>query len=461
MDISLREVLIAAQGHLDGKFIKKTKINHVSTDSRHIQKGDIFFALKGPRFDGHDFVESVIEKGAEWVVVDEKIFETRSHRVRERLIYVKNTLKAYGDLAHFYRKKFTIPFIALTGSSGKTTLKELLGHILSADFEVLKNQGTENNLIGVPKTLFQLEKKHEVCVLEMGTNQPGEIDRLSAIIDPDIGIITQIGAGHLAGLKNLNGVKKEKLSLLRHIPSHGHLIINAEDKNLRRVKVSRFRTHRVSLSVPGCDFIARKMVYKNGETSFFVGKKDFFSTQLLGEHNVTNILLAIAAAKILGIGEVTLKKRLASFKAVKGRLSSLTRKGRHFLDDSYNANPISFRASLDILKRLKVRGRKILVCGDMLELGLEEMKWHRRIGRTAAGIGLSLIIAVGPLSKVLSKEAVRSGFSSKNIFYADNSLKAGQLCLKWSQPGDTILLKGSRGMAMEKVLECFTAGSTR
>ena len=433
----------------------------VSTDTRSIKKDDLFFALKGPSFDAHDFLKEAVEKGASRLVISEESKIPPGLRQKAQFIVVEDTLKAYGDWAAQHRATFKIPTIAITGSSGKTTVKELTAHLLSADLSVLKNQGTENNLVGVPKTIFGLKSDHQVLVLEMGTNQPGEIDRLASLAQPEIGILTQIGYSHLQGLKDLAGVRAEKLSLLRHLKPGGVLIVNGEDPMLADVSYPQGRVIRVGFSKEKNEVVADALVLDATGTSFVLNGEENFKTRLYGRHNVLNCLLAITAAKELGITVSSLRKSLETFQSVPGRLEFRNVDGLCFLNDSYNANPTSFKAALETLREFKSEGKRGVVCGDMLELGTEAETLHRQAGNFLAGCGLDWVIAAGPLCKYLVEGALESGLDPKKIHHVKDSREAGVLCRQLAVPGDTVLIKGSRGMKMEKVFECFTTFYTR
>ncbi len=375
------------------------------------------------------------------------------------VIVVPDVLAAYGDLAKFFRGRFEIPAIAVTGSSGKTTVKELLAQALSTQFSVLKNRGTENNLIGVPKTILQLEASHEVLLLEMGTNQPGEIARLSSIAAPQIGILTQIGYSHLEKLKNIEGVLEEKLGLLTNLARGGTLLLNNEDPFLKNVKSGAHRVLRVGFQKEGNDFFADNIWCHESGSSFRLNEKEIFEIPLVGRHNILNAMLAIAAAVTMGADRDRVRQKLKEFKAISGRLDLKNIDGVQFIDDSYNSNPTSFRAALETLKSFKTRGKKGVVFGDMLELGVQAEDLHRQMGSLLAELTFDFIIAAGPLSRLAAEEALKNGFNSSRVHCAQNSVEAGRICRSMVAEGDWVLVKGSRGMKMEKVFECFTPSS--
>ena len=460
MDIKIPDLLAQTRGRAAGALNPGASVQRVSTDTRLIEKGDTFFAFIGQRFDGHIFLAEAVEKGAALLVVSDESRVTPALARKAGVIVVEDTVRAYGDLARSYRQQFKIPAVAVTGSSGKTTVKELLAHLLSPKFKVLKNRGTENNLIGVPKTLFQLDASHQVLVMEMGTNQPGEIERLTDIVSPQVGVLTQISASHLEGLKDVDGVRHEKLQLLQKLDRGGLLVLNGEDPLLKDAQSGVHKSLRVGLSKEGMDLWAEQVWAHEQGTSFALNGEHRFETQLIGRHNVLNCLLALQCAVSLGMDIPSLQKSLKEFKPVPGRLCLKNMDGILFLDDSYNSNPGSFQAALETLKGFKTRGQKGVVCGDMLELGRESEHWHRRLGSALAGFLFDFIVAAGPQSKFLVEEAVKEGYDSSKIFHVKDSAEAGRACQKLASSGDLVLVKGSRGMQMEKVFECFISCST-
>ena len=460
MDIKISEVVKVTGGQVIGVLNENEAIERVSTDTRLVNQGDIFFAFTGDRFNAHDFIPQALEKGAKHFVVSDGGRVNPAMAKKANFILVNDTVTAYGDLARFYRQKFKIPAVTVTGSSGKTTVKELAAHLLSCRWKVLKNRGTENNLIGVPKTLFQLDASHEVIVLEAGTSCPGEIERLSSIASPQVGVLTLIGASHLKGLKTIEGVREEKLKIMQKLERGGTLVVNAEDALLKDVQSGVHKVLRVAFSKAGMSLYAEKIRTTPAGTSFLLNGEHRFETQLMGRHNVLNCLLALQCALSMGLDIPSLQRSLKEFRPVSGRLCPKNLKGIVFLDDSYNSNPHSFRAALETLKELKTTGKKGLVCGDMLELGEDSEKWHRQMGSLIAGHSLDYVVAAGSQSKFLVEEAIQDGYHESKIFHAKDSADAARVCHTWAHSGDLVLVKGSRGMQMEKVFECFTSSST-
>ncbi len=445
---------------MDAETMDRLLRQRISTDTRLLKKGDVFFALIGKRFDAHDFILEALGKGVSHFVVSDRTKVKTEWLTQADFVFVNDTLTAYGDLARYHRQKFKVPAVAVTGSTGKTTVKELLEHLLSSKFRTLKNRGTENNLVGVPKSLLQLEQATQVMVLEMGTNAPGEIERLSSIIRPQIAILTQIGHSHLEGLKDLQGVREEKLSVLKHLDRGGLLVVNGEDPMLTDVKSGVHRVIRVGFDRALCE-VAAERILGTAEGTVFYWSGLRMETQLVGRHNVLNCLLALQAASALGVASEALQKALAVFKAVPGRLTIKKIANMTFLDDSYNSNPTSFAAAIETLSGIRTDGKKGVVCGDMLELGPEAEAFHRELGRALARSGFHYVVACGTQSAALAEEAVQSGFPRDRIVHVKDSVEAGRACQKFASSGDWVLVKGSRGMQMEKVFECYTSCSTR
>ena len=455
VELSLDEILRATRGKALGKYNPAISVGRISTDTRLLEKKDVFFALIGKRFDGHSFISEAMEKGVQVFVVSDLGKIKPEQLMSAVFIQVEDTLVAYGDLARYFRQKFKIPVVAVTGSSGKTTVKELIAHLLSSKFKVLKNRGTENNLIGVPKTLFQLDAGTQVVVLELGTNLPGEIERLSSIARPQVGVLTQIGYSHLEGLKDLAGVREEKLKILKHLERGGLLIVNGEDGQLADVQSGVHRVVRAGLEGRRAEVVADHLRSHPSGTTFTLNGRDKMETALFGRHNVLNCLLAIQTAMALGVEPDAIQKSLPGFKPVPGRLSLKVLDEIQFLDDSYNSNPTSFQAALETLKSFKVRGKKGVVCGDMLELGAQAEIFHRQAGRSLKKFLFDFVVAAGPLSAHLVEEAVQAGYPAAKIFHAPDSAQAGKICQKLATAGDLVLVKGSRGMQMEKVWQSF------
>lgn len=430
------------------------KLSAISTDSRKLKPKEVFLALRGNNFDAHDFIPEAIKLKAGGLIVEKEL--TLPVPKELTIIKVKDTTLALGDIASFQRRKINPPVIAVTGSNGKTTTKEMIAWILSAGNRVLKNEGTKNNAIGLPQTLIQLTKEDRFAVVELGTNHFGEVSYLAKIARPNIGLITNIASSHLEFLKDLNGVLKEKSTLLDHLEKPAIAVLCADDKLLKRLILEKDKKRIVfSYGIDEkSDFCASAIRARNGKVEFKVNRKFDFALSTLGYYNIYNALGAIAVARILGLAYPEIAARLSEFKFPKGRLNLVECKGLRFIDDTYNANPFSFQAALGALETVKCKGKKILVMGDMLELGRQKELLHRQIARSITNT-CDVLVAVGGLARLTAEAAENLGFKKHNIFCCADSQKARELLLKKISPGrdDLILVKGSRSMKMEEVLE--------
>jgi UDP-N-acetylmuramoyl-tripeptide--D-alanyl-D-alanine ligase len=429
----------------------------ISTDSRTIAPGNLFVALTGDRFDGHDFLEDVLEKGAAGILVR----KDRSAKVPARdsinVFRVDDTLRALGDIARFWRSSFKAPVIAITGSSGKTTTKEMAANIISQARPVLKSEGNFNNLIGVPLTIFRMGEGYEAAILEMGTNHPGEIARLTEIAKPDIGLITNIGEAHLEGLKDLESIRKEKTDLFRVMNDRGIAIFNADDPSI--MLDTHWRGSQITFGIRNNALVRATHIRKEREQGvcFILRIGDTsreIAMNVLGEHHVYNALAAAACAWSLGISRELICQGLMSFKPVGGRMEIVRLgNGAFLLNDAYNANPISVRGALAALKDLKGESRSVVVLGDMLELGEHSERLHEDIGALIAETGVDRAILKGQYSGSVKKGAVKSGMSPDRIIVeSDPEIVAAQVNSTVGK-GDWVLVKGSRGMKMEDTIK--------
>jgi len=449
----VNELLRATRGRLiSGK--TSTVVKGISIDSRTIKPQEAFIAIKGPNFDGHNFVEEAIKRGAKAV-----IFQRQGSRVKGKevaFIEVKDTIRALGDIAKFQRQKFDIPVIAVTGSNGKTTTKEIITWVLSKEFNVLKNVGTKNNQIGLPLALLNLDRYHDVVVLEVGTNHFGEVDYLAKICQPNIGIIINIGSSHLEYFVNLKGVFREKSALLKHLKSPHIAILNADDSLLKRqILIKNKKPFILGFGIKSrSDFFATDIEILNSRIKFLVNQKYRVTLKTLGYFNIYNALAALTVAYLLGMEYRDIASRLSTFNFPQNRLEFLELNNIKFINDTYNSNPVSLKQAIDALGNFQINGRKIFVMGDMLELGNREKLFHRQAGRNAARI-CDVFITVGELSKFAAEAARASGFNTKNIFTCTSNLEAQDILFKKVSvgPDDIVLVKGSRAMRMEEILK--------
>lgn len=424
-------------------------VTGVSIDSRKIKKGEVFVAIKGDNFDGHDFIREAIDNGAVCVITEKKVA-----RIKDVVfIRVRNTVQSLGKIARYNRNRYNIPVIAITGSNGKTTTKDMVAKVLSSKFKVLSTEGTKNNHIGLPLTLLKLDNTYQAVVLEIGTNHFGEIEYLSSIASPNIGVITNIGPSHLKYFQNLKGVFTEKRSLLRNLKNPAVAVLNADDSYLRKELLKRSSNlFTVGVGVNNrSDFSAFNIRCIGGKYRFKVNQGLEFALNVLGYYNIYNCLVSIAVARILGIEYGKIKAALSDFNSPSGRLGIINRKGIRFIDDSYNSNPLSLSQALDFLDKMKVTGRKIAVIGDMFELGNKSMSMHKKAIKKAF-LACDKLVTVGALSSS-SARSIKN--KEKKIITCDNSQQARKLLFESLRvsPSDIVLVKGSRGMRMEEVFK--------
>jgi UDP-N-acetylmuramoyl-tripeptide--D-alanyl-D-alanine ligase len=436
------------------------EIKGVSIDSRNIRKGELFVALKGDRFDGHDFVPEAIRKGAWGALVERSALESRYQSLGglKNILPVEDTLMAFQEMALMHRRKYSIPFVGITGSNGKTTTKEMLACILEHQGPVLKNEGNLNNHIGVPLTLLKLQADHRAAAVEMGMSAPGEIDLLARLVHPDVGIITNIGPAHLEFLGTMDKVAEAKAELLANLRPGGTAVLNADDRYFTALRkkwngtVLTFGINREA------DVTARDIETGKDFMDFTLASGRFAAKvrlRVLGKHNIYNALAAAAGAIALGFPIDAVKYGLEDFSPVAMRSEIKMVQGRMVLADYYNANPGSVKAALETLVTLRSGNKSVAVLGDMLELGEAGFEEHREVGRIAARLGVDVIIAVGALSKQILEGALEAGMPKPALFAAGSHTEAAGLLRKQSGNGDAVLIKGSRGMKMEKILEEF------
>jgi len=426
-------------------------VSGISIDSRTIKSDQVFLAIKGDNFDGHDFIEAVIRKGVKVIIAEDFKAQFKNNK-SVAIILVKDTVKALGRIANFHRKKFDLPVIAVTGSNGKTTTKEMISWVLSKKYKVLKNEGTKNNHIGLPLTLLNLNSTHDIVVVEIGTNHFGEIGYLTSIACPNIGVITNIGPSHLAFLKSLKGILSEKCSLLKGLSKPGIAILNYDDPLLRK-EALKFKKDAFLMGVGyknNADFKAKSLKSSCRGIEFTVNKKFKFTLGTLGYYNMYNALNSIAIGRIFGMAYPDIIALIRTFSPPKSRLNFKELEGIRFIDDTYNSNPLSLKQALGVLKDFKVRGRKIFIMGDMLELGRDSKSFHIQAIKDALKICDNLVtvgIITGSLKKVFSKE--RGAFFCKDSLQAKDFLFNNLHVTK----DDIVLVKGSRAIKTEEVFK--------
>ncbi|HHT9158689.1 MAG TPA: UDP-N-acetylmuramoyl-tripeptide--D-alanyl-D-alanine ligase [Candidatus Brocadiaceae bacterium] len=460
--ISLEEILKAVGGHLilDPKYNqvstdRNVNIAGVSIDSRTVKKGDLFFAIKGEHFDGHQFIIQAISAGAVGAVVSKGVKIDLEHKNR-LIIQVADTITALGNLARYYRQKLNTKIIGITGSNGKTTTKEMTYHLLSRFGSVIRPQKSFNNFIGVPLTIFEIEKKHLYGVLEMGTNAAGEIRRLSEIGAPDVAVITNISKTHLEGLGSIEGVALAKAEILDYLRNGGMFVYNFD--NTWCVKVaSEFKGKTVSFGLSSsADIRGTNVRKKDSGYVFTINGNIEVYIPIPGYHNINNCLASFAVCHALGHNINTLKDAFSSFKLPSMRIEQQHIGNITVINDAYNANPESVRAALQYLSEIKTLGRKVFICGDMLELGEESPRLHREIGEIAARLNIDLLWTVGERAAEVAKAAKSSGMSERCINSFKDAADISDNEINELKENDVVLIKGSRGMHMENIIKKFS-----
>ncbi len=452
----------------------QTAFTGLSTDSRSILKGNLFVALRGDRFDGHDYVSGTLQKGAFGAIVARSFFQSvgaeyfRSlHREAvsggkmvhslPAVLVVEDTLKALGDLAAWWRRAHRSMVVGITGSSGKTTAKEMTAAVFEVGHRVLKTQGNFNNLIGLPLTLLGLEEQHERAVLEMGMNRPGEIARLTEIADPDVGVILNVGMAHIEGLGSLEAIAGAKTELMKGIRPNAVMVLHGDDDLLMK-KAAAIPRKTVTFGLGEKNDVRARRVEPRGlsGTRFdmeYGGNSWPIRLKVPGNHNVLNALAACAAGIALGEKPEKIAEGLYRFEGVKGRLGMAPlKKNMILVDDTYNANPSSLKASLDTVASLIFEGRRLLVgLGDMLELGSAAVEAHRNAGKLVAKTGAERFFAMGGHAGEMIQGAVSAGMSSGKVTTVRDCAQMAEAILKEVQEGDLIFLKGSRRMGLDRV----------
>jgi UDP-N-acetylmuramoyl-tripeptide--D-alanyl-D-alanine ligase len=430
------------------------KIKNVCTDSRQARAGDLFIAIRGGKFDGHDFIAAVAAKGVAAVVVEKKKVPAKPPGCA--VLVVDDTRIALGKLAAAYRKDFSPPVIAVGGSNGKTTVKELLASVLRQKFLTLWSEASFNNDIGVPLTLLRLEKSHQAAVLEAGTNHPGELAPLVKMIRPKFGVITNIGREHLEFFGDVAGVAQEEGVLAELLPAEGTLFLNGDNEWSEAIAArTKAKVIRVGLGEKNDWRTKGIRLDKNGVTFQVVSPKEEFNGEyrinLLGRHQVVNALFAVAAGGELGLDRPAIRDGLAECQPPKMRLQFWEANGVRVLDDAYNANTDSTVAALETLCDLPLQGRRVAVLGDMAELGAHSEAAHAEVGKRAAELGVGQLFVVGKMAPVMAKAARDAGLA-RVIEFAEVEAAVNAI-RNFLKPGDVVLLKASRASRLERIAE--------
>jgi UDP-N-acetylmuramoyl-tripeptide--D-alanyl-D-alanine ligase len=443
----------------------QTPVGRVCTDSRKAAAGDLFIALSGERFDGHDYLSQVAERGVAAMMVERSKSAALHSALRtphsaHPVLTVDNTRQGLGSLAARYRGDFALPIIAIGGSNGKTTTKELVASVLRQKFKTLWSEASFNNDIGVPLTLLNLESSHEVAVLEVGTNHPGELAPLVRMIQPRYGIITSIGREHLEFFGDVAGVATEEGWLAELLPAGGTLFLNGDSEWSGQIaRRGRAKVWRIGLKAENDWRPGNVQMSEEGMRFWVAGPKPNMAGEyhinLLGRHQVVNAVFAVAVGAELGLSHEEIQRGLAECKPAKMRLQRWNWNGVCVLDDAYNANADSMKAALETLQEMPCRGRRVAVLGDMGELGGHSRTAHEEAGRIAADLGVDQLFAVGSMAGVMAGAARAAGLEEVDEF--KDPVSAADAVKEFLKPGDVMLLKASRATRLERLIEALKA----
>jgi len=456
--MTLDEIVSAIQGKIviQGEF---AGFNVVSTDTRKIGKDDIFIALKGEKFDANDYIEEASRKGAAICIVDQIKYKSEEIQKYTTVIKVQDTGEALLDLAEFYRSKLNLKVVAITGSTGKTSTKDLVAAALSSKYKVFKTEGNFNNQIGLPLMIFKLDSSYDIAVLEMGMNNLREIHSMAKAARPDIALITNIGTAHIGMLGSRENILKAKLEITDFFNDKNILIINGDNDLLSTVKTDKFRIVKigldndlefkaedVQLGETYVDFILQERGYKTG---------DKFHVDVPGKHTIYNSLLAIACGKLLNMNNSEISEGLENLQTTAMRLDIIKGTKFNIINDCYNANPESMKAAIEVLKNVG-SGRKVAVLGTMGEQGKVALESHRNVGKYAAENGIDLLVTLGEFNNVY-EEGFKAGLSNKlkGEFktFNDYDKAVDYLLSEYLKSGDTVLIKASRAEKFEKIVD--------
>ena len=444
------EVVLATGARILQQGRRDMLYRNVTTDTRTVGEDDLFAALKGEKFDGHDFIEQAVSDGAAGVIVEDaaRLYPDGDYTI----FVVKNTRKAYQDLALFHRRRFSIPVVAVTGSAGKTSTRALIATVLEQKYNVLQTEKNFNNEIGLPRTLLQLTKEHGACVVELGMRGLGQIKELADIAEPTVGVVTNVGKSHIELLGSQAQIARAKGELVEALGSDGTAVLNQDDKRVAAM-AGKCKGKVVGFGIIN-DAPVMAGTIKNSEKGLSFTCRCFDQVidvhmAVIGTYNVYNALAAVAVGRLLGLSEHQMQKGLAEYKGVPMRQELVNIDNVVFVNDAYNANPASMKEAVDTLVTL-TGGRKIAVLGGMLELGDWAEKEHEKIGTYLADKKVDVLIAMGDEARFMAKAAKAAGMNE--VYTVTTHAEAAAVLRRIMRQGDTVLLKGSRGFAMEKIL---------
>ncbi len=451
---TLKEIVAAT----DAKVYKEEQQDFVAivTDTRKISEGVLFVALKGERFNGEDFAAEALEKGAAGVVVSESCDEEQLKKCTGTVLQVKDTLLAYQLIAKAWREKFPqIPVVAITGSNGKTTTKDLTAAVLSARGAVLKTQANFNNEIGLPLTLLGLKAEHTAAVVEIGMRGFHQIEALAPIAAPQIGIVTNVGETHMELLGSLENIARAKQELVEAIPAGGTVILNADNKYVAGMRAAvQDGVKVITFGLEQDADVKGEAIHTEGNVTKFMvtyaNERHEYEVNMVGRHNVYNTLAAIAAGFAMGLTPSEVREGLSRLEATKMRFELQKVKEWNVVNDAYNASPMSMTAAINTLSEL-TKGRKIAVLGDMLELGSVSEEAHLHVGEEVAEHDFTALVTRGEMGEFIAKGAENKGMTA--VYRCASHEEAAAKLHELLQPGDTLLFKGSRGMTMEKIID--------
>lgn len=439
------ELIVATGGTPFGIADDFATFNRVETDSRKIEPGDVFWALEGESHNGHDYVKQAFEKGAVAAVVEEDQCQAES------TVRVQDSLMALWDFADWYRRQFDALVIGVTGSVGKTTTRRMITAVLSARFHGVESPKNFNNQFGVPLSLLRLENHHDFGVFELGASQPGEIGELAEVIHPEVGVITAIGPSHLDEFGSYENIIATKGQLLDHLPEEGFAVLNGDDRNVRQLS-EKAKCHVILVGErKHNDLIATNVVVDNHQLKFRVDSTEFV-LPVSGRHHLTAALAAIAIARQIEMSDEEIQTGFSSFTATEGRSRTVSIGPWTVIDDTYNANPISMSAACRTLRDWKATGKRILLAGDMLSLGEWSDNFHHLLGEEVTRSKIDCLIAVGSQAANVAGSARKNGMDAGCLGTCRDQETAMLLLDLWLEPGDVLLIKGSRGMKMEAFL---------
>ncbi|MBA5850657.1 UDP-N-acetylmuramoyl-tripeptide--D-alanyl-D-alanine ligase [Clostridium sp. cel8] len=455
--MSFEEIVNAVNGKVILKGIYNG-FNKVNSDTREIEEKDIFIALKGEKFNGNNYVKQASEKGASICIVDEVKYVESEIKNTTTIIQVENTRKALLDLAEFYRSILDLKVIGITGSVGKTSTKDLVAAALSSKFKVFKTEGNFNNEIGLPKMIFKLDNSYDIAVLEMGMNGLGEIHNMAKAARPDIAIITNVGTAHIGKLKSRENILKAKMEITDFFSEKNTLIINIDNDMLSKVTSDSYKIRKVSIKEKS-NISAFNIKLMEDSVEFYIKEnnritEEKITAQVPGKHSVLNCLFAVMAGRIFNMSYDEIRRGLLNLKTTKMRLETIKGKRFTIINDSYNANPDSMIAAIDVLANLKGK-KKIAILGTMNELGENSGEFHRKVGRYACEKNVDFLVALGKYTEDY-KAGFESFHTSKNrgkvLTFKDYDSAVDFLLKNCLSKGDVVLVKASRSMKFEDIV---------